>query len=66
MGNREWLLTEQPASRRQARPGQTCRARLALRGNGLAMVGLVIFIVSLGFNLPGDGLRDVLGPKARK
>jgi peptide/nickel transport system permease protein len=29
------------------------------------MPGLAIFIVSLGFNLLGDGLRDVLDPKAR-
>lgn len=28
-----------------------------------AMPGLAIFIVSLGFNLLGDGLRDVLDPK---
>jgi peptide/nickel transport system permease protein len=30
-----------------------------------AMPGLAIFIVSLGFNFLGDGLRDVLDPKAR-
>ncbi|MBH0237654.1 ABC transporter permease [Methylobrevis albus] len=29
-----------------------------------AMPGAAIFIVSLGFNLLGDGLRDVLDPKA--
>ena len=29
------------------------------------MPGLAIFLVSLGFNLLGDGLRDVLDPKAR-
>ncbi|MFD1626586.1 nickel transporter permease [Azospirillum griseum] len=28
-----------------------------------AMPGLAIFVVSLGFNLLGDGLRDVLDPK---
>lgn len=28
--------------------------------------GVAIFIVSLGFNLLGDGLRDVLDPKAQK
>ena len=28
------------------------------------MPGVAIFIVSLGFNLLGDGLRDVLDPKA--
>ena len=27
------------------------------------MPGLAIVIVSLGFNLLGDGLRDVLDPK---
>jgi peptide/nickel transport system permease protein len=31
-----------------------------------AMPGIAIFIVSLGFNLLGDGLRDVLDPKAAK
>ena len=30
------------------------------------MPGLAILVVSLGFNLLGDGLRDVLDPKARK
>jgi peptide/nickel transport system permease protein len=30
------------------------------------MPGIAIFIVSLGFNLLGDGLRDVLDPKGRK
>jgi peptide/nickel transport system permease protein len=29
-----------------------------------AMPGLAIFVVSLGFNLLGDGLRDVLDPRA--
>ena len=28
-----------------------------------AIPGLAIFLVSLGFNLLGDGLRDVLDPK---
>jgi peptide/nickel transport system permease protein len=30
------------------------------------MPGIAIFLVSLGFNLLGDGLRDVLDPKAQK
>lgn len=30
------------------------------------MPGLAIFLVALGFNLLGDGLRDVLDPKAQK
>jgi peptide/nickel transport system permease protein len=29
-----------------------------------AMPGVAIFVVSLGFNLLGDGLRDILDPKA--
>ena len=29
------------------------------------MPGIAIFVVSLGFNLLGDGLRDVLDPKAQ-
>ena len=44
MTRREWLLTEQPASRRQARLGQTYRTWLAFRGNWLAMVGLGIVL----------------------
>jgi peptide/nickel transport system permease protein len=31
-----------------------------------AMPGLAIFVVSLGFNLLGDGLRDVLDPKQQQ
>ena len=31
-----------------------------------AMPGLAIVVVSLGFNLLGDGLRDVLDPKAAR
>ncbi|HYC13626.1 MAG TPA: D,D-dipeptide ABC transporter permease, partial [Stellaceae bacterium] len=30
-----------------------------------AMPGLAIFVVSLGFNLLGDGLRDALDPRRR-
>jgi peptide/nickel transport system permease protein len=30
------------------------------------MPGIAILVVSLGFNLLGDGLRDVLDPKAQK
>jgi len=39
---REWLLSEQPASRRQARLGLGYRTWLAFRANGLGMVGLGI------------------------
>ncbi len=41
---REWLLSEQPASRRQARLGQVYRTWLTFRSNPLAMVGLVIIL----------------------
>ncbi len=41
---REWLLSEQPASRRQARLGQGYRTWLALRANPLAMIGLGIVV----------------------
>lgn len=44
-GFRQWLLSEQPASRRQARFGQTYRAWLAFRANRLGMVGLGIVVV---------------------
>ena len=40
----EWLLTEQPASRAQARWGQAYRTWLALKANRLAMVGLAIIL----------------------
>ena len=42
---RDWLLTDRPSSRRQARLGQAFRTWLALRGNWLAMVGLGIVAV---------------------
>jgi peptide/nickel transport system permease protein len=45
MSTREWLLTEQPASRRQARLGQSYRTWLAFTGNPLAMLGLGIVLV---------------------
>ena len=42
MTRREWLLTEQPASRRQARLGQAWFGWLRLRRNPLAVIGLAI------------------------
>ena len=45
MTTRDWLLTDRPASRRQARLGQTFRTWLAFRTNGLAMIGLGIIVV---------------------
>ena len=41
---REWLLTERPASRRQARLGLAYRTWLAFRTNALGMVGLGIVL----------------------
>ena len=32
----------------------------------MTIPGIAIFVVSLGFNLLGDGLRDVLDPKQRR
>ena len=43
--SQQWLLTDQPASRRQARLGQAWRTWLALRSNKLAMVGLGLVVV---------------------
>ncbi len=44
MTRREWLLSERPASRRQARLGQAYRTWLTFRSNWLAMVGLGIVL----------------------
>ena len=45
VSRREWLLTERPASRRQASLGQAYRTWLAFRSNRLAMVGLGIVVL---------------------
>ena len=42
---REWLLSERPRSRRQARLGQAYRTWLGFRRNWLAMVGLAILLL---------------------
>ena len=42
---REWLLSDSPVSRGQARWGQSYRVWLALKANRLAMVGLWIVII---------------------
>lgn len=44
-GLSEWLLSEQPASRRQARLGQAWRTWLAFRSNRLGMVGLFTVVL---------------------
>ncbi len=43
-GRRDWLLTEAPASRSQARLGQAYRVWTGLAANRLAMLGLVIVV----------------------
>lgn len=55
---REWLLSDRPASRRQARLGQAYRTWLGFRGNWLAMVGLgvVVLLVLLAI------FADVIAP----
>ncbi len=55
---REWLLSEQPASRRQARLGQGYRTWLALRANPLAMIGLGIVVALVVVAL----LANVIAP----
>lgn len=45
ISTRDWLLSDRPASRRQARLGQGYRTWLQLRRNRLAMVGLGIVTV---------------------
>lgn len=44
-GLSEWLLTEQPASRRQARLGQAWRTWLAFSSNRMGMIGLSIVML---------------------
>jgi len=58
MTTRTWLLSEQPASRRQARLGQAYRTWLAFKGNGLAMVGLGIVLALILIAV----LADVISP----
>jgi peptide/nickel transport system permease protein len=57
-GRRAWLLTDRPASRRQARAGQVYRTWLAFRGNWLAMLGLGIILLLILVAV----FADVLAP----
>ena len=57
-GRREWLLTERPSSRRQARLGLAYRTWLAFRGNALGMVGLGIVLALILVAL----LANVIAP----
>jgi peptide/nickel transport system permease protein len=45
--NRDWLLSEDPETRAQARLGQFYRLTRALMRNPLAMVGLAIIVALL-------------------
>ncbi len=56
--SREWLLTDAPASRGQARAGQAYRSWLALKSNRLAMVGLCIIAALVLMAI----FADVLAP----
>ena len=56
--SREWLLSDRPASRRQARLGQAYRTWLGFRGNWLAMVGLGVVVLLIGLAI----LADVIAP----
>ncbi|CTQ33441.1 ABC transporter permease [Jannaschia rubra] len=55
---RDWLLTEAPASRRQARLGQSYRLWMAFSRNRLAMVGLGIVLALVAMAI----FADVIAP----
>ncbi len=48
---RDWLLTETPASRRQAAWGRRYRLWLQFRSNPLAMAGLIVAVALIGMAL---------------
>lgn len=48
---RDWLLTDTPASRRQAAWGERYRLWCSFRANGLAMGGLIVVVVMVVFSL---------------
>ncbi|QCP86566.1 ABC transporter permease [Cereibacter sphaeroides] len=60
MTRTKWLLSEEPASRRQARLGQAYRTWLALRANRLAMVGLglVLALIAVAILAPWIAPHD--------
>ncbi len=58
MTRRQWLLSERPGSRRQARLGQIYRTWLTFRGNWLAMAGLGIVLTLVLV----AALADVIAP----
>ena len=58
VSRRDWLLSDHPASRRQARLGQAYRTWLGFRGNWLAMVGLGVVVLLIGLAI----FADVIAP----
>ena len=58
LSRRDWLLSERPGSRRQARMGQAYRTWLAFRSNRLAMVGLGIVLLLMVMAI----FADVIAP----
>jgi peptide/nickel transport system permease protein len=58
VSRREWLLSEQPASRRQAKLGQAYRTWVQLQRNKLAMVGLGIVLLLVATAL----FADIIAP----
>ncbi len=54
----EWLLSDQPGSRRQARLGQSYRTWIAFKANRLGMLGLIIVLALVGAAL----FADVIAP----
>ena len=58
LSRRDWLLSDRPGSRRQARLGQAYRTWLAFRSNRLAMVGLGIVLLLIVMAI----FADVIAP----
>ncbi len=48
MTRRDWLLSDAPQTRRQARLGAIYQGWLTFRANKLAMVGLIILVLLIG------------------
>ena len=57
------ILIPTPSWGNILRGGQTC---LAIAPHIATISGLFIFVAVIGFNLLGDGIRDVLDPKMKK
>lgn len=57
------ILIPTPSWGNILRGGRTC---LATSPHIASISGLFIFIAVIGFNLVGDGIRDVMDPKMKK